>query len=110
VATSLQEWERLLEKQIVPMSHLTLVSTMFVKLLKDKSVLVRRAAMKGLEVMLVHNPFGARLDVHWFQELLAQHEAALEQREALPDGAVLTKDLELEGVGGTPRSRRLFPL
>lgn len=53
--------------------------------LEDKSSLVRKEALKLLQALMLHNPFGPKLPLDRFDKTLAEHRAMLDQ--LLPGGA-----------------------
>lgn len=72
------------------MSHQVPLIRLLVDRLKDKSPLVRKAAMKVMEIAMVQSPFGAKLDLQLLQNTRAEQRAqlqALEDANAPPDGS-----------------------
>jgi hypothetical protein len=67
------------------MSHWDLVARCLRHKVSDKSMLVRRWAMKGLESMLFQNPFGPNLVLEFWKRLLDEWEAVLEARAPAED-------------------------
>jgi hypothetical protein len=67
------------------MSHWDLVARCLRNKVSDKSMLVRRWAMKGLESMLFQNPFGPNLVLEYWRGLLDEYEAVLEARAPAED-------------------------
>jgi len=70
--------------------------------LQDKSSLVRKEALRLLQALMLHNPFGPKLPVDRFQASLATHKAMLDQllppEQAQGDG--LQENINLEGQEG----------
>ncbi|KAL6778710.1 hypothetical protein ACKKBF_B04955 [Auxenochlorella protothecoides x Auxenochlorella symbiontica] len=74
----LAAWQGLAETRTLPLGHWAAVTDIAVGRLEDKSSLVRREALRLLQCLLLHNPFGPALPVGAFAASLASHRAALE--------------------------------
>lgn len=72
----------LFEKRAVDTGTFAATAAVLVTALKDKSSLCRAAAMSGIESALAKNPYGARLDLKWFQDMLMTEGGKLQQCEA----------------------------
>lgn len=73
--------------------------------LEDKSSLVRKEALRLLQALMLHNPFGPKLPLDRFDKTLADHRAMLDQlvppEEAAPalgqEGDTLQQPIRVEG-------------
>lgn len=61
-ATTLKAWGILLDNDALPVDRYTSVTALAIDRLRDKAVIVRRAAMQLLTLLLENNPFGASID------------------------------------------------
>lgn len=66
-ARVLKTWVFLLEKQVVPIGHWMTVTDMAIGRLADKTSAVRRDALKLVQALLYHNPFGRTLQLSFFK-------------------------------------------
>eukprot|EP00887_Chlorella_sp_A99_P003643 scaffold7.g3643.t1 len=75
----LKTWAHLAEKKAVPLGHWQVVTRMAVGRLEDKSSLVRKEALRLIQVLMMNNPFGPSLPKERFEASLLHHKAMLEQ-------------------------------
>lgn len=69
-ARVLATWVSLLEKEVVPIGHWITVTDVALGRLADKASLVRRGALKLVQALLDHNPFGHSLQTAFFKGAL----------------------------------------
>lgn len=96
----LQTWQYLAENRAVPLGHWQVVTEIATGRLEDKSSLVRKEALRLLQSLMLHNPFGPSLPSDRFAASLATHKAMLDA--ICPPGA---EDAINEGIqveGGAP--------
>ncbi|KAL4446838.1 hypothetical protein ABPG77_008082 [Micractinium sp. CCAP 211/92] len=91
----LQTWEYLAEHRAVPLGHWRSVTEIAKGRLEDKSSLVRKEALRLLQALMLHNPFGPKLPSDRFEASLAAHKAMLEQLLPPEAGA---EDAMQEGI------------
>lgn len=65
--------------------------------LDDKSSLVRKEALRLLQGLMLHNPFGPQLPVDRFEATLKEHNAILEQCMPQQAGDDIEQPIEVEG-------------
>ncbi|KAL4434047.1 hypothetical protein ABPG75_000488 [Micractinium tetrahymenae] len=99
----LQTWEYLAEHRAIPLGHWRSVTAIAKGRLEDKSSLVRKEALRLLQALMLHNPFGPKLPSDRFEASLATHKAMLEQLlppEAAEDA--MQEGIQVEGQQGGP--------
>ena len=79
----LSTWATLAESRAVPLGHWGVVTSIAVGRLEDKSSLVRKEALRLLQALMLHNPFGPSLPVDRFEATYMAHRQMLDQ--LLPD-------------------------
>jgi hypothetical protein len=92
----LQTWQYLAEARAIPLGHWQVVTTIATGRLADKSSLVRKEALRLLQALMLHNPFGPSLPVDRFDASLAAHRAMLDL--VLPPAAGQEEDAVAEGI------------
>jgi len=75
----LATWAALSEQRAVPLGHWSTVTEIAIGRLEDKSSLVRKEAMRLLQALMLHNPFGPSLPVDRFAATLGTHKDMLDQ-------------------------------
>lgn len=75
----LATWAALSEQRAVPLGHWSTVTEIAIGRLEDKSSLVRKEALRLLQALMLHNPFGPSLPVDRFAATLGTHKDMLDQ-------------------------------
>ena len=75
----LKTWVYLAEHRAIPLGHWLLVTGVARGRLEDKSSLVRKEALRLVQALMLHNPFGPALPVERFAASLESHRGMLER-------------------------------
>jgi len=75
----LATWAALSEQRAVPLGHWSTVTEIAIGRLEDKSSLVRKEALRLLQALMLHNPFGPSLPVDRFAATLGTHKDMMDQ-------------------------------